>query len=794
MYKKVSNNVLTRESSKSEENTQSSNTLGAVDGYELMWRKKTTKIHKTWEGDASGRVRGSGPQLYLDITAEGRKLASIRLDSPVVNRGTVLSANGYEFEIGAAFHSTSHSTSQHHQFSTIPKLTSGLSTTFKLNRPIGQFKSPTPINNLTSGSTGASTPGQQQLSSTKQKRIADSAFDNAATKKTRGGISTSEGVDKSFIKPFSTPFKVPNNNNGQSSVAPSTKMPMIKTIQTQPSDSKHQINVESCIDEQLHSVLRPHQIAGVDFIVNSVLGKRHNYGDGCILADEMGLGKTLTSIAAIHTLIRNKFVQNALIICPVTLISNWKAEFSKWLPPFRYPQFGVLSIDQSGMGNNSLKDPVVKFFSDRQFKSYQVMIVGYERVRLILPQITALAKEFDLVVCDEGHRLKTTNSKTTEAIEQLCGSKRVILTGTPIQNDLGEFWALANFTNPGIFGSEAQFNRRYAGPMSSVKEVDRKRDEAVEELTELCDEFMLRRDVSTIEKYVNIPKAEFIVFCRPSNRQSIKYQQTTGQVFDALTGDSSGPIDQGACLQAIGELKKIAAGDQVDQGGKLAFLSSLLDSLSKISPQEKIVIVSGSTRVLDITQNICISKRMSWLRLDGSTPQEKRQSNVNIFNKQSVSSSRVFLLSSRSGGMGLNLVGASRLVLLDCDWNPAIDAQVMGRIYRDGQKRPCFIYRLLTTGTIDEKMFQRQLSKINLSEHILVSASNGNKNSPDFSRETLKDIFSFSIPAKCNTIENARESLDIKGYTETSPEHDNVLKAACVESKNVSCIFLKKSQ
>lgn len=793
MYKKVSYNDLSTARNKSEDISLKRDSSCKVDGYDLMWRKKTTKVHKTWEGDASGRIKDTGAQSYLEINADGRKLASIKLESTLLDKGTILSANGYEFEIGAASYSISQNEPQSNQSSPKPKLVSDSTRISRVNGSLGQFKPPTRINGSTSGgSTTEKSNFGQKSTNIIQKRTTENLNHDNSIKKMRIGAGTTQGINKSFVTPFSTPFKVPNDVNGKSIIPSPQQTPIIKNLQQQ-SDPKVNINVENCIDEQLHKVLRPHQVAGVDFIVNSVLGKRHNYGDGCILADEMGLGKTLTSIAAIHTLIKNKFVQNALVICPVTLISNWKAEFSKWLPPFRYPQFGVLSIDQSGMGNNSLKDPVVKFFNDRQFKSYQVMIIGYERVRLILPQLASLAKEFDLVVCDEGHRLKTSNSKTTEAIEQICGSKRVILSGTPIQNDLGEFWSLSNFTNPGIFGSEAQFNRRYASPISSVKEVDHKRDEAVEELTEICDEFMLRRDISTIEKYVNIPKKEFVVFCRPSEKQCLKYQQMTGQVYDTLTGDFSGTIDQGACLQAIGELKKIAAGDQVDQGGKLRFLSSLLDNLWKISPEEKIVIVSGSTRVLDITQNICISKRLPWLRLDGSTPQEKRQSSVNIFNKKSVASSRVFLLSSRSGGMGLNLIGASRLVLLDCDWNPAIDAQVMGRIYRDGQKKSCFIYRLLTTGTIDEKMFQRQLSKINLSQHILISASNGNNNSPDFSRETLKDIFSFSTPTKCNTLENAKESLDIKGYKETQPEQDDVLKAACEDSNNVSCIFIKTS-
>ncbi|EDO15108.1 hypothetical protein Kpol_1071p14, partial [Vanderwaltozyma polyspora DSM 70294] len=191
---------------------------------------------------------------------------------------------------------------------------------------------------------------------------------------------------------------------------------------------------------------------------------------------------------------------------------------------------------------------------------------------------------------------------------------------------------------------------------------------------------------------------------------------------------------------------------EVDSG-KLKVLSELLKSITQISNKEKVVIVSNYTQTLDIIEKMLHSLSLSFTRLDGSTPNRQRDSIVSLFNR----SPHVFafLLSAKSGGVGLNLIGASRLILFDNDWNPAIDLQAMSRIHRDGQKRPCFIYRLVTTGCIDEKILQRQLMKHSLSKKFLNDAENDDNNDHTkddlFDKEDLKDLFTIQSETISNT-------------------------------------------
>jgi DNA repair and recombination protein RAD54B len=162
---------------------------------------------------------------------------------------------------------------------------------------------------------------------------------------------------------------------------------------------------------------------------------------------------------------------------------------------------------------------------------------------------------------------------------------------------------------------------------------------------------------------------------------------------------------------------------------------------------EKVVLVSNYTSTLDMLQSLLASLDYTFLRLDGSTPASKRQDLVDRFNRSPPSNSFVFLLSAKAGGVGLNLIGASRLVLFDLDWNPATDVQAMARIHRDGQKRPCYIYRMLTQGAMDEKIFQRQASKTGLADSIV----DGKSGASGFTKEELRDLFTFDEREGCQT-------------------------------------------
>ena len=184
---------------------------------------------------------------------------------------------------------------------------------------------------------------------------------------------------------------------------------------------------------------------------------------------------------------------------------------------------------------------------------------------------------------------------------------------------------------------------------------------------------------------------------------------------------------------------------RTELSGKLTVLKALLDNVKK-NTDDKVVVVSNFTKTLDVIQSLCNEQKWKFFRLDGKTEQTKRQQYVDSFNSP-FSDTFVFLLSSKAGGTGLNLIGANRLILVDSDWNPATDRQAMARVWRDGQNKRVFLYRLLMTGSIDEKIFQRQLSKEGLSASVLDSAFG----KVQFSKTDLKDVFSLAVNTLCDT-------------------------------------------
>jgi DNA repair and recombination protein RAD54B len=243
--------------------------------------------------------------------------------------------------------------------------------------------------------------------------------------------------------------------------------------------------------------------------------------------------------------------------------------------------------------------------------------------------------------------------------------------------------------------------------------------------------------------------------------------------------------------------------------GKLRVLDRLVTTLSSTT-DEKIVIVSNYTTTLDMLQNLLSSRSLPFLRLDGSTPTDKRQELVDRFNNLPASKYFAFLLSAKSGGAGINLVGASRLVLFDLDWNPATDAQAMARIHRDGQKREVSIYRLLTTGCFDEKIFQRQITKRGLADSVMDNKSVGSA----FTLAELRDLFSLDEATECQTHDLLGCTCEGRGHGDSPPppplpaaktEEDSdeeldlmklpgLVKASSVDEDMISGRNLKKSE
>ena len=448
---------------------------------------------------------------------------------------------------------------------------------------------------------------------------------------------------------------------------------------------------------------------------------------GCILSHEPGLGKTLTSLALVHTLLRQSprgvsggrgLIRRVAVACPASLCDNWAAEVQKWLGTER-----MRCLVLRGSGAEAASD--VGAF--KAGCATPLLIASYETLRAAAP---ALAGSIDLLICDEGHRLKAAGgSRTQAALLSLRSPRMLLLTGTPLQNDLSELFALVDFTCPGSLGSLKLFQTLFEVPIQKSRDArasDRDREVGQQRAAELAARIgavVLRRSASVNASYLP-PLSVYDVFLKLTDAQVAAYRAVlvgsgVASVLRGLPGGGNGGgggAGTTTVLPLIGLLRKICISSKLvsssAQGGKdddaekapaakgnneasslraasaaaawrdsakLVALDALLRAAS--SRGDKVVVVSTSTAVLDVAGLVAENAGMTTARIDGSTDARGRIDVVNAFNNvsSSVPGSRggdVMLLSMRAGGAGLNLIGANVLVTLDFDWNPATIAQV----------------------------------------------------------------------------------------------------------------------
>ncbi|KAK5722896.1 helicase [Elasticomyces elasticus] len=712
----------------------SSSECGTESYFTVLWRKPTAKKHKTWDGDGVLSVVGSYAHLQ-DIS--GRDMGRGATKGPLLV-GSELMVGGKEIEVESMISKED----------------------FLAGRPfLGNMKKP------------SAQPTLKEIDEVSRVTIkAQAKYDKiAAAQKepTRSVVTASKAAKAGFKTPLlANSVQAPKLDSVIPQARHDVNGPNVLIMKRPKSVPKGKQIVDVVVDPILTSRLREHQRAGVAFLYECVMGMKDYDGEGAILADEMGLGKTLQTIALLWTLLKQNpiyqdppVIKKALIVCPVTLISNWRREIYKWLDTTR---IGVFIMDDK---RNKLTD----FTKGRQ---YSIMIIGYEKLRLV--QADLQKANIDIVIADEGHRLKSAQNKSALAIKSLNTERRIILSGTPIQNDLAEFYTMVDFVNPGLLNKYSVFKREFETPIlksqqpgASTKELE-KGEARSEELASITGMFVLRRTAEILSKYLP-PKTEYVVFCRPTQAQIGVYQAIiSSPTFNAALGSTAVSLElinvlKKVCNSPTLLLKKNDKGEivtkpelleSIPQGllrtpgasGKLQVLDSLLHRI-RTTTQEKVVLVSNYTSTMDVLGNLLSSLDYSFLRLDGSTPPSKRQDLVDRFNRSPPSNSFVFLLSAKAGGVGLNLIGASRLVLFDLDWNPATDLQAMARVHRDGQKRPCYIYRFVTQGALDEKIFQRQVSKTGLADSIV----DGKSAASGFTREELRDLFSLDESPECQT-------------------------------------------
>jgi DNA repair and recombination RAD54-like protein len=534
------------------------------------------------------------------------------------------------------------------------------------------------------------------------------------------------------------------------------------------------------IDPRLAKVLRPHQVEGVKFMYRCVTGMIDEKANGCIMADEMGLGKTLQCITLLWTLLKQSpeagkpTIQKAIVACPSSLVRNWANELTKWL--------GADAINPFAIDGKASKEELTRQLQQWSIASGRavtrpVIIVSYESLRLNVDVLKNT--QIGLMLCDEGHRLKNGDSQTFTALNNLNVSRRVILSGTPIQNDLSEYFALISFANPDLLGTRLEFRKKYEIPIlrgrdADASEADRQRgDQCLKDLLEVVNKFIIRRTNDILSKYLPV-KYEHVVFCNLAPFQLDLYNLfvKSPEIQALLRGKGSQP------LKAINILKKLcnhpdlldlqmdlpgsdavfpedyvppdARGRDREPkpwfSGKMQVLDRMLARI-RADTNDKIVLISNYTSTLDLFEKMCRARGYGSLRLDGTMNINKRAKLVDRFNDPE-GDEFVFLLSSKAGGCGINLIGANRLVLFDPDWNPAADQQALARVWRDGQKKDCFVYRFIATGTIEEKIFQRQSHKQSLSSCVVDSAEDVERH---FSLDSLRELFQYRGDTRSDT-------------------------------------------
>ncbi|KAI9505599.1 SNF2 family N-terminal domain-containing protein [Coemansia spiralis] len=509
--------------------------------------------------------------------------------------------------------------------------------------------------------------------------------------------------------------------------------------------------------------LKEYQLHGLEWMVS--LYNNHLNG---ILADEMGLGKTIQTISLITYLIEKK-QQNGpfLIIVPLSTITNWLLEFEKWAP----------SVKVIGYKGNPMQRQVLQQQIRRH--DFQVVLTTFQYVikdRPVLAKVNWIH-----MIIDEGHRMKSKDSKLALTLSTFYKTRyRLILTGTPLQNNLPELWALLNFILPRIFSSAQDFDEWFNAPFASAGGQDRielNEEETllvIKRLHKVLRPFLLRRLKKDVE--VDLPdKVEHVVKCGMSAVQSRLYHQMLkfGTLFRGVRSEEGGGRSRISGLNnTIVQLRKICnhpfVYEEVESrinpssvnssllyrvSGKFELLDRMLEKL--LATNHKVLIFFQMTKIMDIVQDFLAWRGIPSLRLDGSTADAERREYMRVFNEPD-SPYSVFMLSTRAGGQGLNLQTADTVIIFESDWNPSMDAQAMDRAHRIGQKNEVRILRLITRGTVEETVLARAEFKRDMDGKVIQAGKFDNKTSAEERDQLLRSLLKAEEAAE----EDAAEGED----------------------------------
>jgi len=447
------------------------------------------------------------------------------------------------------------------------------------------------------------------------------------------------------------------------------------------------------LDESITMILRDYQKKGIDWM-NYIL----QTGFGGILADDMGLGKTIQALTVILNTERSTA---SIIICPTSLIYNWKNEIKKF---FQGTKVGIL------YGEKSLREKLIP-----QYKDYDILITSYA----VLRKDYSLHKKntYDFVILDEAQNIKNYKTQTAKSVKALVSKYRFVLSGTPIENSLAELWSIFDFIMPGYMPKKAVFSRRYEKPIAKGDE------QALKEISMKAKPFLLRR--LKTEVLQELPdKIENHYFCELNEKQKKLYVSVLANIKETLSvkiKDKGFERSHIEILSALMKLRQICCHPNLidpDKNYESAKLDMLLEIIDEaIAGNHKILIFSQFVKMLKIIEEILQEKNIEYEMLHGGT--KDRMDRIDNFNNND--NVKIFLLSLKAGGTGLNLTAADTVIHYDPWWNPAVEDQATDRAHRIGQKKVVNVYKLISKGSIEEKILELQKRKKDLIDKVIKS-------------------------------------------------------------------------
>lgn len=540
---------------------------------------------------------------------------------------------------------------------------------------------------------------------------------------------------------------------------------------------------------------------------------------GGIIGDEMGLGKTIQIIAFLAGLHYSKKLTGPIIVvCPATVMKQWVNEFHRWWPPFRVT---ILHSSGSGMINvrseNSREEDLMAEMWDPSHRDKPltasqksarkilrpilehggVLVTTYSGLQSYAPLLIPV--DWQYAILDEGHKIRNPNTAITIYCKELRTPNRIILSGTPMQNNLIELWSLFDFVFPMRLGTLVSFRNQFEIPIRQGGYANASNLQVqtafkcAETLKDAISPYLLQR--FKVDVAADLPKkSEQVLFCRLTKLQRSAYEQfLASNDFDAIMGGKRQVLYGVDILRKIcnhpdlQDHKHLSIKSSYDYGqpsksGKMQVVGSLLELWKETG--HKTLLFAQHRIMLDILEKYVRSMQgMRYRRMDGNTPIHARQSMVDEFNTDA--DLHVFLLTTKVGGLGINLTGADRVIIFDPDWNPSTDLQARERAWRLGQKREVTIYRLMTAGTIEEKIYHRQIFKQFLTNKILRDP----KQRQTFHLNDLHDLFSLGNDAEPTQTSTLFRDAQVKYAAKATVQ----LQKATAANPNVSTLDTERA-